>query len=92
MFCDVLPGEVVLENALTVALALFLFLDNGRSDGRPRQGVQRHRLVLRVSNLFEFVVGNSSVGDVRGVVRRHKAGQFREIGSHLLSSWDQFIN
>jgi len=46
------------------------------------QLVERNRDVLGVSHLLKLVVRHSLVRDVRGVVGRHVAGQFREIGGH----------
>ncbi len=92
VFCDVLARGMVLENALAVTLALLVLLGDGGCHRRPRQRVQRNLLVLRVSDLLEFVVGNAFVGNVRGVVRRNKTGEFREVGSHYHFLRPQFIN
>ena len=84
MLCDVLAGKMVLEDVLAEALAGFvLFADKLCLNGSG-EGVQRHFLVLSISNLLKLDVRDFLMVDQSGVVSWNVSWEFWEIRSHVL--------
>ena len=79
LLLNVSSSEVVGELVVGVGHALRTFLGSEVSSGGSRHFVERHGLVLRVSDLVQVHVRDLLVNQVGRVVRRRVAGQFREV-------------